>query len=382
VRSALLLAALSATAAAQEPSFEALGQAPISGGDRVRARDRALDEAFRQAVEQAVATILEPKVIAERAAQLKLSVYPKARTFIATWRILEEGDQGALFQVRIEAQVAVARLAREVQAPQAVTPSKAPAPRAWACLSQRTSAGPFAASASEARLAQALSSRGIEVVAGAGDCAPYAAGSDAPDDAKGSARASASAAQGAVIGALTVEPLGLVRGTPLALAHARATVHLVEAGGRRSAAVTGEGDAYAASPAAAGDDAAHAALDDALRALGPALGARWPAPGAGGPGLTVLVLGATRWIEYQALLRALASIGGVGAVVPRRFDATGFELTVRTATSAAGIAAAFTHLPPDRDGVRFSVEPEGDLALRVRVTSPEPTPPTQVAPPG
>src|SRR5260370_1266429 len=60
--------ALALSAQAQEPSFEALGQAPIVAGDRVRARDRALDEALRQAVEQATATVLDPAELEARAA--------------------------------------------------------------------------------------------------------------------------------------------------------------------------------------------------------------------------------------------------------------------------------------------------------------------------
>lgn len=367
-------------AVAQEPAFEALGQAPISGGDRVRARERALDEAFRQAVEQAVATILDPKVIAERAGQLKLSVYPKARGYIATYRILEEGDQGALFQVRIEAQVAVARLAREVQASQAVAPAKAPKARAWVCLSERAGAASFGPSPSEKRLIAAVAARGVEAVAGAGDCAPPVP-DGAPDDGKGAAAAVAASAQGAVVGALSIEPQGNVRGTSLSLCHARVALHLVEANGRRSGAATGEGDAWAATATAAGDDAARAALDKALATLGPALGARWPASSGPGAGLIVFVAGGARWIEYQSLVRALSAIPGVGSVAPRRFDASGVELSIRTAAPASSVAAALSKTPPDRDGVQFSAEAAGDLELRVRVTSPDPAP-QPAAPPG
>src|SRR5262245_66371871 len=92
MRSIAIALALGATvavarpAAAQEPLFEALGQAPIVAGDRVRARDRALDEALRSAVEQATATVLEPSDLVARASDLKLRIYPKARNYVANYR--------------------------------------------------------------------------------------------------------------------------------------------------------------------------------------------------------------------------------------------------------------------------------------------------------
>src|ERR1700761_6882645 len=102
-------------ALAQEPLFEALGQAPIVAGDRVRARERALDEALRQAVEQATATGLEPTELVARASDLKLRVYPKAKSYVANYRILDEGEQPpGTFQVHLSASVATGRLARDL----------------------------------------------------------------------------------------------------------------------------------------------------------------------------------------------------------------------------------------------------------------------------
>src|SRR5260370_28161703 len=110
---AMLVLALPARA--QEPSFEALGQAPVVAGDRVRAHDRALDEALRQAVEQATATVLEPAELVARASDLKLRIYPKAKAYVTTYRILDEGEQTpGIFQVHLSAAVATARLARDL----------------------------------------------------------------------------------------------------------------------------------------------------------------------------------------------------------------------------------------------------------------------------
>src|SRR5207249_1023511 len=110
----LMLALAAAPARAQDPSFEALGQAPVVAGDRVRARERALDEALKQALEQATATVLEPDQLVARSGELKLRIYPRARSYVATYRILDEGETNGLFQVHLSAQVATARLARDL----------------------------------------------------------------------------------------------------------------------------------------------------------------------------------------------------------------------------------------------------------------------------
>src|SRR5256714_9314602 len=109
---------------AQEPMFEALGQAPIVAGDRVRARERALDEALRQAVEQATATVLEPGDLVTRASDLKLRIYPKAKSYVSTYRILDESENPpGTFQVHLSAAVATGKLARDLSTGTGTTPS-------------------------------------------------------------------------------------------------------------------------------------------------------------------------------------------------------------------------------------------------------------------
>src|SRR4051794_1459099 len=116
LRPVFLMIALAATAGAQEPAFEALGQAPVVAGDKVRARERAFDEALRQAVEQAAGTVLSPDELVSRASDLKLRVYPKAKQYVSTYRILDEGEATpGTFQVHLSAQVSTGKLARDLQ---------------------------------------------------------------------------------------------------------------------------------------------------------------------------------------------------------------------------------------------------------------------------
>src|SRR5437588_4189666 len=131
-----IILALPVLTGAQEPMFEALGQAPIVAGDRVRARERALDEALRQAVEQATATVLDPSELVARASDLKLRIYPKAKTYITTYRILDEGEQPpGTFGVHLSAAVATARLARDLSTTTGVSVPSTKKARAVVCAS-------------------------------------------------------------------------------------------------------------------------------------------------------------------------------------------------------------------------------------------------------
>ncbi|HEY2749142.1 MAG TPA: flagellar assembly protein T N-terminal domain-containing protein, partial [Polyangia bacterium] len=231
-----ILVAAPAFGAAQEPMFEALGQAPIVAGDRVRARDRALDEALRQAVEQGAATVLEPTELVARASDLKLRIYPKAKNWVTTYRILDEGEQQpGTFQVHLSAAVATARLARDIAAsggtPTTIAGRK---PRAVVCASV-TGDGADAPVAAEKALRELVVARNVEPMPGGQPC-------DATTVA-GILRAGN--AQAALTAEVQVTPGGDIRGTTFVGADARASVKLIEPDGRASAADDAERGGYA-----------------------------------------------------------------------------------------------------------------------------------------
>jgi hypothetical protein len=342
----LVLAARAASA--QEATFEALGQAQVVGGDRVRARDRALEEAIKQAVEQAVSTVLEPDALVARSSDLRLRIYPKARNYLANYRILDEGDQGSAFQVHISATVATGRLAHDLASvPQPAAPPGKPGPRPRAVVCLR--------GADSVVVRELVSGRGVELATAPSTCSDEAA----------AAAARTAAAQAAVVGEAESSPAGTIRGTDQLGAHARAHVRLVDPDGRVSAEGSAERDAYGAALDRAEAAAAREAIAEAARALLPALAARWPAPAPSG-GVLVRLNGVTRYGEYLALARALAGVAGVSGVEPRRFAVGEIELLVRTATPAGQLGSGLLRLPPP--GLRLSVTPAGD-GLTVDVAS-------------
>jgi hypothetical protein len=341
-------------ARAQEPSFEALGQAPIVAGDRVRARDRALDEALRQAVEQATATVLDPAELVARASDLRLRIYPKAKSYVTNYRVLDEGEQQpGLFQVHLSAEVATARLARDLTPATGSAPARPGVrPRAVTCADVRAQTGTLegtqATTAAERALRELLQARNVDPMPGPQPC----------DEARAAEVARSGTAQAALVAHVAVTPGGTIRGTDDLAAAARADVKLVEPDGRSSAAGSAERAGYAVTFARAAESSARLAVAEAARGIEPALAQRWSGDAAPAGGVAVRVTGLSRWSEYQALTRALAALPGVATIEPRRFVRGEVDLVVRTASAASQLAAHLSRVPPP--GVRVAVRALGD----------------------
>ena len=90
------------------------GQAPVVGGNAAGARERALDDAIKQAVNQALAAIVDPQTRAAQAKTLK-AIEAKARSFVPRYRTLEEGEANGVYTVRLEAEVDEAALRRRIE---------------------------------------------------------------------------------------------------------------------------------------------------------------------------------------------------------------------------------------------------------------------------
>ncbi len=300
----------------------------VVAGDRVRARDRALDDALRQAVEQAVATVLDPAALVARSSELRLRIYPKARTYVDNYRVLDEGESSGVFQVHVSAQVATGRLAHELAAPApSSSPTGAQKSRAVVCAKGSLTVEKVAR--------EALAARGVEAAPPLPSCAEDVA----------VRAAQAAGAQAAVVGTVETSAEGVIRGTEQVAARSKVTLKLIEASGRVSAEGAAERTAYDHTPLAAAEAAERAAATEATRALQPALASRWPSEVVSG-GMIVHISGLQRYPDYTALVRALSSVPGVAAVEPRRFARNEADLVLRTASSASQVAAALNRLPP------------------------------------
>lgn len=353
------------------PSFEVSAQVPIQD-DAARARGRALLDAMNQALEQAVA-----QAAPEARGRLYL-LSPRARDYITTYRVLEEGDSDGQFVLRLAAQVDLPRLLRDLQG--TVPVSRQVSGRRLALLLCATpsvdgSGGQAAeldalaaAAVDKARTLLSASGETVELLSAA-QCSP-AAGANPAVLGKSPAHA--------LLG-LTLQGSNRseeVRGTQPrlfgALGHAtwRAVpLRAAAAGTDTTLSETVETPAFA-------ETAEAAAMEAQQRSAATALGLLLKRPGVlpySGSSVLVSILGAGSYANYQQLLRVLGALPGVLRAEPRRFvpaRAAGAEASddliqvlVHTAASPESLGAALGRTP--LSGLRLQVAPQGVGELRV-----------------
>lgn len=110
----LLLAAVFTAAA---PSLvTATGTAAVLGGDSAKARDRALENALRNAVEQVIGTLVDSETLVQNNALLSDRIFTQTRGYVSNYRILsEKADPDAnLYSVTVEAEVREGNLADDL----------------------------------------------------------------------------------------------------------------------------------------------------------------------------------------------------------------------------------------------------------------------------
>lgn len=81
------------------------GVGSIINADRARARDEALQDAFRRAVEQAVETFVESETYMENLKVIRDKIYSKAEGYVVCHNVLKESVEQDLYHVTIEALV-------------------------------------------------------------------------------------------------------------------------------------------------------------------------------------------------------------------------------------------------------------------------------------
>jgi hypothetical protein len=113
---ALCLICMAAMAAAEQPPslVEAEGYAAITGGRKDLAREAALQNAFRRAVEQVVGVAVESRTVVKDAELLNDKIFSKSRGFIKTYRITGERAESDAYRVTVQAAVSRYRLEKEL----------------------------------------------------------------------------------------------------------------------------------------------------------------------------------------------------------------------------------------------------------------------------
>jgi hypothetical protein len=313
------------------------GQAPVVGGNAAGARERALDDAIKQAVNQTIAAMLDAPTRAAQAKALK-AIEAKARSFVPRYRTLEEGETNGVYTVRLEAEVDEIALRRKIErasstaTPPPVAPVKTGAPGMLVAAADKGDAS----AAFVAGLVSALSSAGVRARAG------EPGETSASTAAQAAARASL---EQAALVTSEIVPEGVVRGTGRVAVSCRANVRLV-------AAPTGSTVAERAATARVFVDAEKAA-DGAGQCrtqlgtdLAPRLAGVLPSSGGAAPSGDLRAVTVDADVVEPAaipeLVKSLRGVGAVSAAELTRVAAGHAEIKVRTRAAPAALAAALS----------------------------------------
>ncbi len=121
---AVLLVTIKAQAADEAKTVQATGQAAIYGTDTAQARDKAIEDAMRKAVEQAMGAMVSSETVTQNFELISDKILAKSRGYVKTYKVIGEKKEGGVFEVQIEAQVSAGNLQNDLQGILAVLKAK------------------------------------------------------------------------------------------------------------------------------------------------------------------------------------------------------------------------------------------------------------------
>ena len=100
----------------QSTIVESQGVAAIVQGNRDIARDKAIEDALRNAVEQATGSLIENETLVENYQLLSDKIYSQSKGYVQTYEVLDEKMDQGLYRVTIQATVASGELKHDLRA--------------------------------------------------------------------------------------------------------------------------------------------------------------------------------------------------------------------------------------------------------------------------
>ena len=111
-----LLVGFAGQVLAEVEKVEVQGQAAIMDNDQAAARDKAIDDALRKAVESAVGTMISSETITENYQLISDKIYSKAEGYVNKYRITDERTEDQVVIVEITAEVSVGSITNDLEA--------------------------------------------------------------------------------------------------------------------------------------------------------------------------------------------------------------------------------------------------------------------------
>lgn len=104
--------------------IKSMGQAAIYGKDIPAARDRAIADAQRKAVEQAVGTMVSAITVTENFQLISDKILTQSHGYVRAYQVLEEGHEDGVFSVKISAKVSTKTLQSDLDGVLAILNAK------------------------------------------------------------------------------------------------------------------------------------------------------------------------------------------------------------------------------------------------------------------
>ncbi len=95
---------------------DSIGLAPVAGGGISVARDAAIEDALRKAIEQAVGSFISTETIVENYQVLSDNILTRSEGYVKGYSVLSEAQAGAMYQATIRATIAVGTLKNDLDA--------------------------------------------------------------------------------------------------------------------------------------------------------------------------------------------------------------------------------------------------------------------------
>jgi hypothetical protein len=146
-------------------TVESQGVAAIVQGNLDISRDRALDDALRNAVEQATGSLIDNRTLVENYQLLYDKIYSQSRGYVQSYEIIGQDVAQGLFRITIEAKVSNAALKNDLQALN-VLMTQARKPRVMVLFEQGPTSTIDSGRMAEAYISKVLLERGFKLVDG------------------------------------------------------------------------------------------------------------------------------------------------------------------------------------------------------------------------
>ncbi len=88
----------------------------IGGGERTKARDDAVNDALRKAVEQGMGVYVSSETLVEQMMLVEDRIYSETRGYIESYKVIGESYADGIYEIKVKAIVRLAKLAQDLEA--------------------------------------------------------------------------------------------------------------------------------------------------------------------------------------------------------------------------------------------------------------------------